>query len=204
MNKWSRPSKKILNLITYWSSWRIYITHSYSSKRGFAVYNDTLPVHMKINMYVSHSFYLQINNISTAYFTCPFLVWFDSTVYLHSRHRVVYSLVIVTWCMWWVIIVDVVCRSCASEQIFEWICRVTWHHIKNRDKHIEKPYIHNTPLQTKYLYRQSQYPKSSIGKCHIPVDQWLEPSACNRVEESIHCSVTSKYVALLQVCTGPK
>ena len=35
-------------------------------------------------------------------------------------------------------------------------------------------------IQTIYLYRQSQFPKWRVGKCLIPVAQWLEQSACNR------------------------
>ena len=36
------------------------------------------------------------------------------------------------------------------------------------------------PLQTKYLYRQSQNPKSWFRKCLILMAQWSEHSACNR------------------------
>ena len=34
--------------------------------------------------------------------------------------------------------------------------------------------------KTKYLYCQNQYPKLWIGKCHTPIAQRLENSACHR------------------------
>ena len=39
----------------------------------------------------------------------------------------------------------------------------------------------------KCLYRQSQYSKQWVGKCHIPVAQWLEHSACKRGGAIFHC-----------------
>ena len=35
-------------------------------------------------------------------------------------------------------------------------------------------------LQNNYLHRQSQYPKLCIGKCHTPIAQLPEHSACNQ------------------------